>query len=92
MRDATDLLDEALQAPPDVAAETGEVDAELREVEERARPSANDELRAKLRRREDEQPPAEPMMVEKPGADVSPEMSEEEKRAAVDAEWQEAKK
>lgn len=62
----------------DTAAESGEVDSELREVEERTRPSANDELRAKLRRREEEQAPA----AAAPG-----EMTEAEKSAAMDAEW-----
>lgn len=71
----------------DVAADSGEVDPELKEAEEKVRPSANETLRDALRRTD---LPA-PVLTERPVAETTDaptgEMTEDEKRAAIEAEW-----
>lgn len=74
----------------DVAADTGEVDSELRALEEPTEPSANERLRQRM----DAQPVLPPALVERPGAMVDGEfsaspgdMTEAEKRAAIEAEF-----
>jgi recombination protein RecT len=53
----------------DTAADTGEVDSELRDMEEQRKPSASESLREKLKRA-DEAPPSEPLLVERGGAET----------------------
>lgn len=73
----------------DTAADTGEVDSELKDLEEGTKPSASERLRERLKRA-DEAPPSEPLLVER-GSTESLEPSEEEKAEILRQEHEASK-
>jgi recombinational DNA repair protein RecT len=74
----------------DTAAETGEVDSELKDMEEGAKPSAKDRFRETLLKRADESPPSEPLLVERTSTE-SLEPSPEEQAEILRQEHEAAK-